>query len=447
MGSDFEEMVKTNPLALKAMSSGSTFKFMLFLDHFWTRTADLTCKTFLKDIKENRPDLIIAGTLSEYVGWYTSFHIGVPAVQLKIEIMVNDPLRAPWGFPTLPFGSHLPILRCMLFGLYKGWMAHDRAMLKYGGKEICSFTTAYRCSDEAFDPTQPVLVLISPKYEDAIFPYAHKNYRFVGASVIEKNVQETNINFGNTAEQQMIKQFIAEDQKPVYMGWGSMICKNPEYMTEIAVHALYLTNQRGLVLGGCAGLKPEMLDKVKNPKLRDTLKSYAAEKILFVKFCPHELVLPHVSCAVHHGGAGTTNASLRSGAPTIVTPIFWDQYDYAHLIKTKDVGVGFSKNFQKINVRELSDAIQLCISDVGIQKRAKAFSEELHNDACGVKNVIKYIEEFWQKEVVSGNWHNECNVEYKKMMAQKQERQTIYLSVGAITFAYALLFLAQQVNS
>ena len=64
-----------------------------------------------------------------------------------------------------------------------------------------------------------------------------------------------------------------------------------------------------------------------------------------------------MSAVVHHGGAGTTNASLRSGSPTIVTPIFFDQFDHAYLVSKLGVGVGFSKHFKDISKSDLAESI------------------------------------------------------------------------------------------
>jgi len=451
IGSDFEDVMKSDPYMRRAMANGNTLEFMMFISHFFTSTADLTCRNFLKEMTENRPDLLICGTMSEYLGWYAVSVLKIPSIQLKIEIMVHDSLRAPWGFPTLPFGAHLFIMKILLSRIYETFKGFDKAMLKCGGTDVCSFTTARRVVSEGFQPMQPIMVLISPLYRDTMFPHAHKNLRFVGSSVIEKSIQKTNSNFGNSEQHEGIEKFLSEGStKPVYMGWGSMICKNAEYMTEIAVHTLFLTGQRGIVLGGYAGLKEEMLDAIKNPKLRQQLKNYAKKNVLFVPFCPHELVLPHVSCVVHHGGAGTTNASLRSGAPTVITPVFWDQYDYAHLVQTKGVGVGFSKQFQRVTVNELADAVKLCITDVDIQKRATEFSKELRSDANGVDNVVNYVERFWKNEVLPGSWLAEIEEEKQRAILEvkaltSSRRKWIFGFVGIFAGILCYAYMARHV--
>lgn len=47
------------------------------------------------------------------------------------------------------------------------------------------------------------------------------------------------------------------------------------------------------------------------------------------------------AATVHHGGAGTSTAALRGGVPTIVTPVFRDQYDFSFVVQKLGIGVGF----------------------------------------------------------------------------------------------------------
>jgi UDP:flavonoid glycosyltransferase YjiC (YdhE family) len=40
---------------------------------------------------------------------------------------------------------------------------------------------------------------------------------------------------------------------------------------------------------------------------------------------PHDWLFKHVSCVIHHGGAGTTAAGITAGRPTLIVPFFGDQ--------------------------------------------------------------------------------------------------------------------------
>merc|ERR1711892_24133 len=104
---------------------------------------------------------------------------------------------------------------------------------------------------------------------------------------------------------------------------------------------------------------------------------YAKENVIFVDKAPHEWLFPQVSLTVHHGGAGTLNAALRAGVPTIVTPVFGDQYDNSFFVQKLGVGVGFEEKLQKIDARDLSKAIDAVVNDPAMTTRAKEVGDEM----------------------------------------------------------------------
>lgn len=61
---------------------------------------------------------------------------------------------------------------------------------------------------------------------------------------------------------------------------------------------------------------------------------YPLEKI------PHDWLFPRIDVALHHGGAGTTGASLRAGIPTLIKPWFGDQFFWAS--RVQKLGVSYS---------------------------------------------------------------------------------------------------------
>lgn len=53
---------------------------------------------------------------------------------------------------------------------------------------------------------------------------------------------------------------------------------------------------------------------------------------------PHDALFCLVGAALHHGGAGTTGASLRAGLPTLTRPFFGDQPFWGHRVAALRVG-------------------------------------------------------------------------------------------------------------
>lgn len=52
---------------------------------------------------------------------------------------------------------------------------------------------------------------------------------------------------------------------------------------------------------------------------------------------PHDWLFPRIDAALHHGGAGTTGASLKAGIPTLIKPWFGDQFFWASRVQALGV--------------------------------------------------------------------------------------------------------------
>ncbi len=100
--------------------------------------------------------------------------------------------------------------------------------------------------------------------------------------------------------------FLQNGPPPVYVGFGSMFMQGGPRLTEIVIRALTLAGQRGLLATGWGGLE----------------SSDIPEGFFVLDQAPHDWLFPQVAAVIHHGGAGTTGAGLRSGKPGVVCP-FW----------------------------------------------------------------------------------------------------------------------------
>ncbi|KAK5231431.1 hypothetical protein LTR72_000612 [Exophiala xenobiotica] len=105
--------------------------------------------------------------------------------------------------------------------------------------------------------------------------------------------------------------FLAAGPPPVYIGFGSIVVDDPNAMTKMIFEAIKKTGQRALVSKGWGGLGADQLG--------------IPDGVFMLGNCPHDWLFQHVSCVVHHGGAGTTAAGILAGRPTVVVPFFGDQ--------------------------------------------------------------------------------------------------------------------------
>jgi len=240
-------------------------------------------------------------------------------------------------------------------------------------------------------------------HQPILYPDIQGNFKFVGYATVSKESQtSTNASqaFGGS-NKALLEAFILRCEKDnkacVYLGWGSMTSRSPHYMTEFAVRALQVANQRGIVLGGYAGLG---MDCIQDPQLL----AYAQENTLFVDRAPHEWLFPRVALTVHHGGSGTTAVALRSGNPTIVTPVFLDQWDHAYLINQLGCGIGYEQTqLQSLSGDELGRAITTVLASPTMIQRAKEIGTQLQTEN-GAQDATHGLELFWNDYVVTGKF-------------------------------------------
>ena len=119
---------------------------------------------------------------------------------------------------------------------------------------------------------------------------------------------------------------------------------------------------------------------------------------------PHERLFSRCSVVVHHGGIGTTTASLRSGAPTIVTPCLYDQFSSAAMVETLGVGVG-ADHLPTLEAATLARHITTCLSDPDIRRNAKDTAARLRQ-RDGVADGVRWVTSIFDSVESGAYWTN-----------------------------------------
>ena len=347
-GIDVDRYMWENEEARKSMETGNTLQFFKCIGSIVEKEAASSCNPFYDEFiareGEHRPDLLLVSYLNRYFGLYARHVLKIPTIEIDLQHWVfDDPARAPIGMPTLPLGMHKLIQTKLMvpadhkiFKLFHKCLTdiiiskeEDNSKTKPTSSSSNNESLAtvrldeFILYDQLFEalvnhsPLLPMLICQSPLFKDVLHPTLPSSYnrRFIGPVIIENTDQiggDAAQSFGPDSERKRIKEFIASDikRKPVYMGWGSMIRKSTQEMALFAVEALVMSNQRGIILGGSAGLSLEMLERAGNSTNDDDFKQimdYAKENVIFVDKAPHEWLFSQVSLTIHHGGAGTTN--------------------------------------------------------------------------------------------------------------------------------------------
>lgn len=168
--------------------------------------------------------------------------------------------------------------------------------------------------------------------------------------------------------------FLQAGLPPVYIGFGSMIDKEAQAVTEVVLDALVQTGQRAILYGGWGELGGGQLP----------------ENVLRIDRAPHSWLFPRMAAVVHHGGAGTTAAALRAGVPSVIVPFFADQPFWAGRVESLGVGPRPISR-QQLNARRLAEAINVALRDDEMRRKAAELGRKISAED-GVGAAVPLIE-------------------------------------------------------
>ncbi|KAL1837802.1 hypothetical protein VTJ49DRAFT_3389 [Mycothermus thermophilus] len=133
-----------------------------------------------------------------------------------------------------------------------------------------------------------------------------------------------------------------DGKKLVYIGFGSILVPDPAKMTQDVIDAVSAADVRCILSKGWSDRLPGKSGKdelgVAGPEKEKKPEPELPPEIFQIQSAPHDWLFRQVDAAAHHGGSGTTGASLRAGIPTIIRPFFGDQYFFG--ARVEDLGVG-----------------------------------------------------------------------------------------------------------
>jgi vancomycin aglycone glucosyltransferase len=135
-----------------------------------------------------------------------------------------------------------------------------------------------------------------------------------------------------------LEAFLDAGEPPVYLGLGSMPA--PGEASRTLIEAARAVGRRAILSRGWSGL--ELADD--------------GSDCIAIGDVNQQALFPRVAAVVHHGGAGTTTAAARAGAPQVATPMFGDQFYFGRRIR--DLGIGSSAPFAGLTAAVLASALE-----------------------------------------------------------------------------------------
>ncbi len=173
--------------------------------------------------------------------------------------------------------------------------------------------------------------------------------------------------------------FLEGGEKPVYIGFGSMVSGDMGETLDIVTQAVRQSGVRAVLATGWGG-----------GEIPSDQNHFVAD------FVPHDWLFRHVSAVVHHGGAGTTAAGIQAGCPTLVIPFGGDQPFWA--TRVAELGIGPKPiPRDKLTVSKLTKALNDLTATKKYRVAARELGERLsmENGAVTAANIIEHELRKW----------------------------------------------------
>jgi UDP:flavonoid glycosyltransferase YjiC (YdhE family) len=170
-----------------------------------------------------------------------------------------------------------------------------------------------------------------------------------------------------------LSSFIDAGPPPVFIGFGSIMLRDPEGVTALLLEALRMSGQRGVLSAGWGGI------------------GFSGEQkdIFKIEYVPYNWLFPRMAAVVHHGGSGTTAAGLRAGVPTIILPFVMDQFYWGQ--RVYELGVGPQPiPYRKLSAVRLAQAITSAVNDSNIRNKAFELGVQIRSEN-GVGQAVEII--------------------------------------------------------
>ncbi|PWN31882.1 uncharacterized protein FA14DRAFT_162245 [Meira miltonrushii] len=162
-----------------------------------------------------------------------------------------------------------------------------------------------------------------------------------------------------------------DNKKLCYIGFGSITMSDPIGVQRNIYEAIRRSDVRAVVAKGWSGRMIAKKEKEGEVDLPEVPKeAYVVDSI------PHEWLFPRIDIAMHHGGAGTTGASLRAGLVTLIHPFFGDQYFWSGRVAKLGAGV----RVKSLSVDDITEALTRARDETLLREKAQVVGEMIRKE-------------------------------------------------------------------
>ncbi len=287
-----------------------------------------------------------------------------PWVSLSLaHFALPSAFRPPLGVPDLGvFGNR------MAWRLAR-WVA-NRRLKKYADRLRArnGIAPAHDMIDEVWASKYLTLIAVSPTLCERK-PDWPGHVRVCGCLDTQAAVAEGSI-------PEPLEAFLSDGSRPICMTFGSMLSGSDERRTiELLTDAARAASVRAIIQA---------------PHGRE-LGFTSNDRIFYLGSAPHAVLFPRCELVVHHGGAGTTQAALRAGRPSVVVAHIAEQEIWGRELERAGVA-GKPLLRRHASAARIGDAITGVIRSTHNLERAKALGAVLARED-GVATAVRMIGE------------------------------------------------------
>jgi UDP:flavonoid glycosyltransferase YjiC (YdhE family) len=215
--------------------------------------------------------------------------------------------------------------------------------------------------------------------------------------------------------------FLEAGEKPIYIGFGSIVVDDPDKFTEMIFEAVKLAGVRVLLSKGWGGLGGEDVP----------------DNVFMLENTPHDWLFPRVRATVIHGGAGTTAIALKCGKPTMVVPFFGDQHFWGSMLASAGAGPE-PVPYKSLSAEKLADGIKYLLTEEA-QKASDEIAKDVELEGDGAVNAVR---SFHHHLNLTGINSMRCTILRERVACWKLKKSTVKLSALAADIAVEKGFIS-----
>ena len=159
--------------------------------------------------------------------------------------------------------------------------------------------------------------------------------------------------------------FLNDGPPPVYVGFGSIALPSTREAARVAIQAIRSEGRRIVLARGWA----------------DNVPIDDGEDCFLIGEVNQQALFSRVAAVIHHGGAGTTTAAGRAGAPQVIVPQIADQPYWA--ARVAGLGIGAAHDGAIPTVESLTAALETALAPES-RRRAKVAAARMPADGAAV---------------------------------------------------------------